>query len=142
MKLDQPIGDTALAPFFIRVSLGAFLLLSGRAKMDGLPGFVLPDFVLQMQGMKGMPEGVSTVYAILLPYLELLCGTFLIVGFWTTFTAILTSLMFAISVYLWGVFPTESKMMFNKDILLFASSFSLLYSGAGAFSMDRFRKAG
>lgn len=110
--------------------------------MDGMPGFVHPDFVLQMQGMKAMPEGVSTVYAILLPYLELLAGAFLIIGFWTTFTAILSAIIFAVSVYLWGIYPTESKVIFNKDIVLLACAISLLYSGAGAFSMDRFRKGG
>jgi uncharacterized membrane protein YphA (DoxX/SURF4 family) len=140
MKFDQPLGDSALAAFFVRVALGAFLLLSGKAKMNGMPGFVNPDFVIQMQNMKMMPDTVSTIYAILLPYLEILTGGFLVLGFWTTFTAILACAIFGVSVYMWGLFPAETKMMFNKDVILFACSFSLLYSGAGAFSMDRFRR--
>ena len=140
MKLDQPIGDSAYAAFLIRVPLGAFLMLSGKAKLDGLPGFVLPEFVQQMQGMNVMPDSIATVYAILLPYIELLAGAFLILGFWTIFAAILSSVVFGMSVYIWGLYTSDTKMMFNKDALLLAASVSLLYSGAGFLSMDRFRK--
>ena len=140
MKLDQPIADVAYAPFFIRVPLGVYLILSGRAKLDGMPGFVLPDFVIQMQNMKVLPDYIATTYAILMPYLEIVAGALLLIGFWTTFAAILSSVLFAMSLYLWGIYTTETKMMFNKDAILLGCSISLLYSGGGFLSMDRFRR--
>jgi uncharacterized membrane protein YphA (DoxX/SURF4 family) len=78
----------------------------------------------------------------LLPYFELAAGVLLIVGIWTTLAAMLTSLMLLSFVIAFGAFPKGGELLFNKDILLLAASVSLLYSGAGALSIDRFRKTG
>ena len=109
-------------------------MLAGLAKLDNLR-----SFIGEVQKFGILPEPFSTLYAILLPYVEIVAGGMLIIGIWTTLAAICTSLMLASFVFAFGLFPPPGKL-FNKDILLLCASLSLLYSGAGAFSIDRFRK--
>lgn len=134
MKLSEPIGNQAWAPFFIRVALGSWLVLAGLAKLDDLPGFVQ-----QVKQLKILPDHLATLYALSLPYLEVAIGSLLVVGIWSTLSAILASLLVASFLYFFGIFPGRG-MLFNKDVLLFAGAVSLLFSGAGAVSIDKFRK--
>ncbi|MBN8548039.1 MAG: DoxX family protein [Deltaproteobacteria bacterium] len=136
MKMNEPIGNPIYAPFFVRVSLGIYFVLAGFSKLENIPGFVH-----EVQGHHILPEHAATLYAILLPYAEMATGSLLVVGIWTTLAAMLSSLMLVSFVYAFGIFPGGSHL-FNKDILLLGGSLSLLWSGAGALSIDRFRKTG
>ena len=72
MKMSEPIGHAIYGPFFIRLALGFFFYFSGRSKLDGFPGYVVPSFVNQVKGYHILPEQAATVYAILLPYFEII----------------------------------------------------------------------
>jgi len=136
MKMHEPVGDACFAPLLIRLGLGSYFVLAGLLKLDDVPGFI--------EGVRSfniLPDHMATLYGILLPYLEIAFGGLLVIGIWTTLASIVTSLMLFSFVVAIGVFP-EGTNLFNKDIILLAASLSLLYSGAGAFSIDRFRKAG
>ncbi len=134
MKLTEPLGNSLYAPLFIRCSLGAYFVMAGLAILDNLNGFIL-----EVQSFKLLPDHMATLYAILLPYLEIGCGILLILGMWTTLGGLIASVLLSSFVYAFGIFP-KSDLIFNKDIILLAAALSILYTGGGAFSVDRFRK--
>ena len=136
MKANQPIGDAVFAPFFVRCAIGAFFVMAGLAKMGQIP-----DFIKKVESFGILSPSLSTVYGALLPYLEVGIGFLLIIGFWTTLAGILGSLLLISFIVALGTFPNASSI-FNKDIILLGGTISLLFSGAGAFSIDRFRKNG
>ncbi|MCB0332729.1 MAG: DoxX family protein [Bdellovibrionales bacterium] len=134
--MTEPVGDALYAPFFLRLALGSYFVLAGLAKLDD-PG----AFVAQVQGFEILPVQFATVYGILLPYVEIVSGGMLLCGMWTTLASIVTSLLLVSFIYAFGFFPPKSHL-FNKDVILLAISLSIMFSGSGAFSVDRFRKQG
>lgn len=134
--MNEPIGNPLWGPFVLRLALGSYFVMAGWAKLDNMPGFVR-----EVQSFNIIPSQFAALYGILLPYTEIFAGILLIIGIWTTLAAMLISLMLVSFVIAFGIFPKGSNL-FNKDILLLAGAISLLYSGAGAISIDRFRKAG
>lgn len=136
MKLHEPIGSSLFAPFFVRCAIGAYFVLAGLAKID-----IIPQFIDQVKEFGILPSHLAVLYGILNPYTEIAVGVLLIVGFWTTLAGIISSLLLLSYIIALGTFPASSHV-FNKDIVLLAGTLSLLFSGAGAFSIDRFRKTG
>lgn len=136
MKMNEPIGDSLYGPLILRSVLGAYFIISGMRLLDDIPGFIA-----EVQRFGILPNQMAAMYAILLPYFQIGVGGLLVIGFWTTFASMISSLMLISFVIAIGLFPTKFGP-FNKDLILLASAISLLYTGAGAFSLDRFRKAG
>lgn len=136
MKMNEPCGNPIYAPFFVRISLGGYFLLAGLMKINHIPAFIK-----EVQAFHILPAHLATLYAIMLPYAEVVVGTMLLLGSWTTLAAILSSLMLLSFVIAIGIFPSSGDL-YNKDVILLCGSLSLLFSGAGAISVDRFRKTG
>lgn len=136
MKMNEPIGNPLYGPLILRLTLGAYFVLKGLYVLDNMP-----SFVRLVQSFGVLPEPFATLYAILIPYLSLIAGTFLVLGIWTTLGSIIAALMLLSFVVALGIFPSNREI-FNKDLILLAGTLSLLYSGAGAWSIDRFRKTG
>jgi uncharacterized membrane protein YphA (DoxX/SURF4 family) len=139
MKLYEPIGKDVIGPFLIRVVLGGYFLIAGLIKID-----YLEAFVQQVKGFELLPGNLSAAYATLLPFLEVLTGVFLIGGFWTTLAAGTASLLLISFIIAFGILPYAGtpfgEYLFNKDLILLAASVSLMYTGGGALSIDRFRR--
>ena len=140
MKMNQPIGNELYGPLLVRCALGLYFILAGYVKYQDIDGFVtvVHDFGI-------LPSQLATVYAILLPYIEMGAGILLVFGMWTTLAAILTSLMLVSFIIALGPFPHKGSLtsdIFNKDIVLLACSISLLFTGGGSLSVDHFRKTG
>jgi uncharacterized membrane protein YphA (DoxX/SURF4 family) len=133
-KMHEPIGNGAYAGLLLRLPLGAYFAMAGLMKIRAPQ-----EFIGVVQSYKVIPEPFSTLYAILLPYIEVGSGIMLILGIWTTLAAFLCSLMLTSFLIAIGI---RDHHPFNKDIILLGASLSLLYSGPGAWSIDRFRKAG
>lgn len=136
MDFTKPILHKSLAGFFIRVPMGLYFIISGRLLMNDVQGFA--------EGVKSfglVSDQIATVYAVVLPYMEFGVGILLLVGFWTSLSAILSSLMLLSFIYAYGIYPNEITP-FNKDIIWLGASFALLSIGAGAFSIDSFRNKG
>ena len=136
MKVNEPVGNPLYAPVFIRLTLGAYFIVAGLLKLESPQ-----QFVQEVQKFGRLGEPMATLYGILLPYTEIMAGVLLVLGFWTTLAAALTSLMLLSFVAALKLFPDGGKL-FNKDVILLAGSLSLMWSGPGAFSIDYFRKSG
>ena len=133
IKLHEPIGNGLYAGLFVRVPLGVYFVLAGLMKLKDPQAFVGV-----VQNYKVLPEPMATLYGILLPYVEIIAGGFLVFGMWTTLAAIVCSLMLVSFLIALGI---KDHLPFNNDVLLLGSAISLLYSGPGAWSFDRFRKS-
>ena len=127
------IGNSAYGPLFVRVALGGYFVLAGLTKLENPQGFIE-----EIQAMRLLPNTMSTLYGILLPYFEIVAGGLLIVGLWTTLAAVFAALMLASFILALGIFTT-SLGPFNKDIILLAATISIMYTGAGAVSFDGIR---
>lgn len=133
--MNQPIGDSSFGPFLIRVSLGSYFVLAGLLKLDNLDAFlqVVSTFSL-------LPKQLAIIVGGILPYMEVVSGALLVLGFWTTLAGFMSSILLASFVYMFGIYPKGNTELFNKDIILLCASISLLYTGAGMLSIDNFRK--
>ncbi|MGI6680007.1 MAG: hypothetical protein ACOX3T_00700 [Bdellovibrionota bacterium] len=155
MNISKPIGDSSYGPFIIRGVIGAYLFIVGLAPLDNIAGFA--DGI---KNMYGFSENTSMMLGSNFPYICIFTGFFLIIGMWTTLTASLAAGIFAFLIYNFGITVTPETPMhqdimmlafrvskhpitsylFNRDVIAFAASISLLYTGAGFFSIDSFRK--
>ncbi len=135
MKFTEPIGNAAFAPLFIRLSLGAYFVMAGLAKSKDVP-----SFIAEVQQFGFIHEHLATIIGIALPYIEIGAGGMLIMGMWTTLASLVLCIMLSAFVYAFGIFPRAD--LFNTDIILLAAAISVLFSGSGALSVDKFRKDG
>lgn len=125
----------SLAPFILRVVVGAVFVMHGIQKLsmgvDGVAGFL---------GGMGFP--VPVVMAVLLIAAEVVGGAFLIVGLFTHWVAKLlafVALIAALTVHITkGFYVSEGGYEFA--LLLFAAAVSLAITGAGRWSLDSARK--
>lgn len=135
MKFNEPIGPATVGPLFLRLPLGGFFLLAGYSKLH-----MLSAFIEQVQGFGIASPNLSSLYAVILPYLEMFVGAAFILGLWTTLTGIMSLLLLGSYIFAFGIFP-GSHSIFNKDIVLFGAASCLLYTGPGPYSIDKVRKA-
>ena len=136
MKLNKPVGSALYAPLFVRQALGWYLMLAGLVKIENIS-----VWIGEFHQLNVLPHHLATVYAIVLPYAEIFAGGLLILGFMTTLGAVLATFHCATLVYVFGFFSSTGQLL-NKDIIMLAAALSVMYSGAGAFSVDRFRETG
>lgn len=135
MKLHEPIGDASFGPLILRLPIGIYFILAGLLILKDPTGFVA-----EVHTMNILPPHAGTIYAIMLPYVQIAAGGLLMLGMWTTLSAGLISLMLVSFLVAFGLHP-EGARLFNKDVIVLCAALSLLYSGSGAWSIDRFRRA-
>ena len=75
--------------FVLRIGLGAIFLLAGLSKTTA----PIAEFVGLARQWNILPEPWVVIYATILPWVELVAGTLLIVGAWPRFNAGLIALM-------------------------------------------------
>ena len=135
MKASTPVGQPIYAPLCIRLVIGSYFLLAGLAKLDDHRGFIE-----EVHRIAILPELLGTLYGIVLPYLEIFFGALFIIGLWSVLSSVILSILLLSFILAFGVFSTAGP--FNKDILLLGAAASIMFSGGGAFSIDRFRTSG
>ena len=135
MKINEPLGDASIGPLLVRLPVGIYFVMAGLLILRDPTGFVA-----EVHNMKILPPHAGTIYAIMLPYIQISAGGLLIIGMWTTLAAGAVSLMLLSFVLAFGLHP-DGTHLFNKDIIFLAAALSLLYTGSGAWSVDRFRRA-
>lgn len=136
MKMTDPIGQGIYGPLFIRLALGSYFIMAGLLKLEDLNAFVA-----EVQRFQMMPEEFATVFGIMLPYIEIVFGGLFLIGMWTTLAGLILGGLLCSFIYVFGLFQGDTYL-FNKDAVLLSAVICVLYTGAGAFSIDRFRKQG
>jgi len=134
IKMNEPIGPTMMGPLIARLAVGSYFLMAGLSKLQ-----MLSAFVAQVKTFGVLPDNVSSLYAVLLPYLEVFIGGCFILGLWTTMVGFMASALLMSFVFAFGFFPGSSDI-FNKDIVLLGAVLCLLYTGPGSYSLDHVRK--
>jgi uncharacterized membrane protein YphA (DoxX/SURF4 family) len=137
MKLNEPLGPTIWAGFFVRIALGYYLFIQGYLHLNQVP-----EIVERVKSFNMVPTHLAQLYGSLLPFLAVACGFLLLVGLWTTLAALVSTIMIASFVYAFKEYPTTWRTAPSVSIILLCSSISLLFSGSGALSVDNNRKAG
>ena len=66
MEIDKAIWHPSLSGMFLRVPIGLYFFLSGRLLLQDPEGLI---DVIKSFGL--VPEGVAYLYAIILPYAEI-----------------------------------------------------------------------
>jgi len=135
MKINEPVGQADYGPMFLRLTLGAYLVLTALAKLSNIDTFI--EGVKSLGVLQGHPV---ILYSVLVPYLEFAAGVLLLLGLWTTLASFLAALLLCSYIYVFRVFPFGGNI-FNKDIILLAATICLMYTGAGAFSIDKARQS-
>ena len=79
------------AVLILRVGLGAIFIVAGASKAGHAA-----EFAAQIAGFRLLPQAVIIPLAMVLPYLEILLGGYLIVGLFTRVTAWLAVVLFAL----------------------------------------------
>ncbi len=134
MKINEPIGNAIYAPLLVRIPLGLYFVWAG------LHGLKIPFGMAKVAvELKVLPEPLNTLYGVLLPFVYLAGGAIIFTGCWTTLGSLLLSIMLLPLVCTIGLFDHG---FISRDLIILGATLSLLYSGAGAFSVDRFRKSG
>jgi uncharacterized membrane protein YphA (DoxX/SURF4 family) len=134
MKIVEPLGSASVGPLIIRMALGLYFLLVGMEKIDKIP-----NFVFEIQQFHILPAQAAWLYGTLLPVVEIVVGIMMMIGVWMTLTGTLAALILASVIAFFGIFPNR-YFFFNKDLILLAASISLLYTGAGAASIDNMKR--
>ncbi|NLF24769.1 MAG: DoxX family membrane protein [Deltaproteobacteria bacterium] len=135
-SMSRPIWKPEIAALLIRLMLGCYLLALAHAQFYDLPGFMK-----NVQEIGVVPEQFALPFGVLLPYIELTIGSFLILGLWTTLCGIVAALILLFNVHIFGIFVPGTWIL-RRDFILVLCSLSLLSSGSGGLSIDGFRKDG
>lgn len=134
MKIAEPLGSASVGPLIIRMALGLYFLLVGMEKVDKIP-----NFVFEIQQFHILPPEAAWLYGSLLPVVEIVVGIMMMIGVWMTLTGTIAALILVSVIAFFGIFPNR-YFFFNKDLILLAASISLLYTGAGAASIDNMKR--
>lgn len=136
MNLDKPFFSPSLTGTIIRIPIGIYFFLSGRLLLQDPAGLVEAIRYFDI-----VNDHLAQLYGLSLPYLEIIVGIMLALGFLTSLAAIGGILLLGSFIYAFGIYP-DQILPFNKDIVWLASCLALLCSGPGAFSIDSFRNKG
>ena len=132
MTTNKPIMDSGYAPMMIRIILSLYFLVVGYVTLNNQH-----LFIQAVEQLQAYPYRFTTLYAAILPYLELGAGILLFIGLWTNIAAIIACVVIVSFILSIGFFPYEGlPELFNKDIIFLIAAFSLMASGPGKFSFD------
>jgi len=129
--------ESALAPLALRIPVGIIFAAHGSQKLFGLFGGYGLEGTGQWMASIGLRPG--ELFALLGGSAEFFGGLALLLGLLVRPASIL--LAFTMLVAIFSVHITKGLFLdkggFEYALALFAVSISLLFSGAGAFSLDR-----
>lgn len=136
-------GLLGLVLLLNRLSLGLFFLLAGIEKFkSGVEVFYKGSY-LSLRPV-WLPDWFSVPYGHAVPFIEVLLGAGLILGFFGRATAGLASLIllsFTIALQQAGMFFPKAGP-FHTNVILFTLALLLAMVGPGGFSVDAWRSKG
>lgn len=141
----------SLHPFLhpvLRLLLGGIFVWSGYEKLNHLE-----EFYRAAQAYKVLPVEITHFYSVLVPWLELLTGSYLLLGLFTRFSALITTglyLSFLIAIgtvlangnavdcgcFVGGKVEPVDWDLFIRDVGLFLGATYLLLTPPSRFSLD------
>jgi uncharacterized membrane protein YphA (DoxX/SURF4 family) len=130
----KPLWDSGIGGLLVRIPIGVYFFMAGRMKLENVGGFV--DTV---QSFNILPQDLAVLFGVMVPWLETIIGIFLVLGLWTTATAMVAGAMLVSYIVALGLNPV-SPSLFNKDVMILGAVLSLAASGAGTLSVDKFRR--
>lgn len=146
--MKQYNAGTHLGLLLVRVGFGLYLTLAGWGKVttefrEGFGTFYKGGF--SSSSPTWLPDWFGMPYGYALPWLELIVGGMLILGLLSRFAAVVSFLILAsitisqiiINDSITGVDKEIGRLTFNKTYLMGAAYFLLIFTGAGALSLDR-----
>ena len=125
----QLLAYGLLAPVLLRTALGLFFILSGYEKLS----LHREHFVSVFHTLR-FPFPLVWVWGI--GIIEFIGGLLFLIGLFTQITAILLSLILVLEIFIKLRNPTLIKKGFWFCFLSLAVTISLVFSGAGFFSLD------
>jgi uncharacterized membrane protein YphA (DoxX/SURF4 family) len=139
MILTRQFGNPLWAPLIIRISIGGYIFFLGLWAIQE------PElFANNISFISGISGTLLSAYTTICPYVFVVCGLCLALGFLTSGMALL-SFMLVFPLYLGAnilnvqgitVQHFGEKRQFYKTIVLLCSMLSLLFSGPGILSLD------
>ena len=87
MSRDTVVNGVVLV---LRVAIGVIFVVAGASKVGHAP-----EFAAQIAGFRLLPQAVIAPMALVLPFLEILLGGYLVVGLFTRMAAWVAVLLFA-----------------------------------------------
>ena len=120
---------SALAPFLLRVVLGFIIINSGKLKLQ-------KESARWINTMKVARVPNEMLAVQILGTVEVIAGIMLTIGFYTQFAALLIALISFVCLYAEYKEDTLVKRDISFYLLSLTIALSLLFTGAGAFSLD------
>jgi uncharacterized membrane protein YphA (DoxX/SURF4 family) len=118
-----------VAPLILRLVLGGIFFSAGYLKI-----FKYRERSIEMFQSAGFPKPVSFMWTIAL--LELLGGFFLIIGMWTQISALIIAIISIGGLIIKMRHPGILHQTVDFYLFAIAIAISLMFSGAGFFSID------
>ncbi|MDQ2908257.1 MAG: DoxX family protein [Candidatus Eremiobacteraeota bacterium] len=136
--------------FALRIALGALLLVAGILKAHDGPAATATSIA----GYRVLPPAIVAPLGVVLPYVEIVLGGYLVAGLFTRIAAILTSVQFAVFAGAVGSLvvrhlsadcgcfgssvPTPPSWgHVAADVVLAAAAATIAWCAPGAFAVDR-----
>lgn len=138
-RLDCPHPWFHIALLLNRIAIGLYLLLAGTGKLnDGLVEFVNESFKKMQPGW--LPDALALPYAYALPFLEIVFGALLILGFLSRTSAAISGLMilsFTIAIATQESLLEHGPGPFSANLIFITLLFLLFVTGPGNLSIDQ-----
>ena len=123
----------SLALLLCRLAIGVYFVMAGIAKVrGGVQNFV--DGAYAKSTPSWLPEAMAKPYGYAVPWLEILVGASVALGFFGRIGAGVMSLMLLSFMLALGI--ADGNKPYSTNIILFALAILLAIAGSGAFSLD------
>lgn len=141
VSLTNSIGKPEWAPLIVRTILGFYYIVLG------VWGYQDSDIFHQaVERYTGSSGILIDLFALLSPYIFLACGALMIAGFLTSLASLISLVVIAMLLLWSGAFALVgdglpqyiAKRNLIKDLVVFGANASVLFSGPGALSFDKF----
>ncbi len=137
--LTNPIGNPTLALLLIRIALGFYYIVLG---VWGLEDSEV--FLRAIETYANATGDLVVFFAQVSPYILLLSGGLMVLGFLSNLACVLSLIVFTILLLWSGAFALVgdglqvyiARRSIIKDLVVYVANFSILFSGPGRLSLD------
>jgi thiosulfate dehydrogenase [quinone] large subunit len=135
----QSPGSTSFGLLLARATMGAMFIMAGSMKFmmkGGLGAFV----EMSLPASKPfMPEALGKTYLYTLPFVELLVGALLLVGWFSRIAALVASLILLSIIMAVSGFRSPDGQ-FPPTVFMLVITLMLIFTGPGGIAVDGIRR--